>query len=422
MTRTDSRIDRRTLLKGAGGAVAATAMISLPGRPTVAQSGEGKVIVSTWDFAEEPLKPVFDAFTAETGIAVEWTANPSAGGEQVTQLAPQFASETTPVDVLNCSDEAAPGFIRAGWLTPLNETLGEGFWDDFPQAMKDYVAVWSTQDEQVYRVPNGWDFGYYWTRQDMLAELGLETPASWDDLRALGEAAKAKGIYAFGDAASQPSLAFVYAAYQDAQAGGDLFTFDEGTKAAFEFSKELIDQGYFPKDAINWTYDQSNAAYMNDQLVTMRQWSFFYDVARANTEWFAEDKAVIELPPAGPARRGTWAGAWGWTIPTFTEVPDQAKEFVKYITAPEQAVTLADTLNNFITPRTSVVTALGDKPFVALQKMYSDGDVVTNRPYHPRVSEAQAVVDTVFNGYLAGQYDIDQAIETGKNDIAALDE
>jgi len=372
------------------------------------------------DFQQDPVRPIMDAFTAETGIAVEYFTNPSAGGEQVTQLAPQFASETTPVDVLNSSDEAAPGFLRAGWLEPLDDLLPDGFWDDFPQAMKDYVAIWSTQEDQIYRIPNGWEFGYFWTRKDILDELGLTAPATWDDLRALGEAAKSKGMFAFGDAASQPSLAFVYAAYQTSQSGGDLFTFDDNTKAAFEFSKELIDKEYFPKDAINWSYDQSNAAYMADQLVTMRQWSFFYDVARANTEWFAEDKAVIDLPPAGPARRGTWAGAWGWTIPTFTKVPDQAKEFVKYISAPEQAVTLADTLSNFITPRTSVVTALADKPFVAIQKMYSDGDVVTNRPFHPRVSEAQAVVDTVFNGYLAGQYDIDEAMSTGKSDIEAL--
>lgn len=422
MARTDSRIDRRTLLKGAGGAVAATAMISLPGRPTVAQSGEGKIVVMTWDFAKDPMQPIFDAFTAETGIAIEWAQNPSSGGDQVTQLSPQFASETTPVDVLNCSDEAGPGFMRAGWLTPLSDVLATDFWDDFPQAMKDYVATWSTQDDQVYRIPNGWEFGYFWTRKDLLDEWGMTAPASWDDLRALGEAAKAKSMYAFGDAVSQPGLAFVYAAYQDSQAGGEIFAFDDATRTAFEFSKELIDKEYFPKDALNWTYDQSNAAYMADQLVTMRQWSFFYDVSRANTDWFAEDKAVIELPPAGPARRGTWAGAWGWAVPAFTEVPDQAKEFVKYITAPEQAVTLADALSNFITPRTSVVTALADKPFVAIQKMYSEGDVVTNRPFHPRVSEAQAVVDTSFSGYLAGQFDIDEAMETGKSDIAALDQ
>jgi hypothetical protein len=67
-----------------------------------------------------------------------------------------------------------------------------------------------------------------------------------------------------------------------------------------------------------------------------------------------------------------------------------------------------------------VVSALSDNPFVALQGMYSDADVVANRPFHPRVSEAQAVVDTVFNGYLAGQYDIDEAIETGMSDIEAL--
>lgn len=99
----------------------------------------------------------------------------------------------------------------------------------------------------------------------------MEAPASWDDLRALGEAAKSEGTFAFADAASKPSLAFVYGAYVVARAGGSIFDFDEGTKTAFEFAREMIDQEFFPKSAANWTYDQLNAAYMDDSLVTLRQ-------------------------------------------------------------------------------------------------------------------------------------------------------
>ena len=134
--------------------------------------------------------------------------------------------------------------------------------------------------------------------------------------------------------------------------------------------QELVDNGYFLKDAINWDYNQLNAAYMADQLVTMRQWSYFWDVSRADTAWFADDKAVIELPPEGPARRGT-AGARGWTIPTFAEKMDEAKAFVNYMTAPEQAVTLAQARSNFITRRASVLEEGADNPFVQLQGMCS---------------------------------------------------
>ena len=110
-------------------------------------------------------------------------------------------------------------------------------------------------------------------------------------------------MFAFGDAAAQPSLAFVFAAYQTSQTDGDLFAFDDGTGRVR--IRKVVDNEYFLKDAIKWDYNQLNAAYMADQLVTMRQWSYFWDVSRADTAWFADDKAVIELPPEGPARRGT---------------------------------------------------------------------------------------------------------------------
>jgi trehalose/maltose transport system substrate-binding protein len=417
---TQRRIDRRRLITGA----AATAVaVSLPGRATVARAAEsGTITVSTWSFAQKPLQPIVDKFTADTGIKVVWADNPSAGGDQVTQLTPQFASGSTPIDVLSASDEATPTFLRAGWLMPLDDLLPAGFWDDFPQAMTDYTKTWSTLDGKTYRVPHGWEYGYYWVRQDLLDEWGVAAPASWDDLLALQAKASANKMYAFGDAASQPSLAFVYAAYLASQSGGDVFAFDDGTRQAYAFAKELIDKGVFPKDALNWTYDQSNAAYMNNQLVTMRQWSFFYDVARGNKAWFAEDKAVIVLPPAGPKQRGTWAGAWGWTIPTATKVPDQAKQFLTYITAPDQALACAKALTNFISPRKSILAGMPDSPFVKLQGQYSDAGVVTLRPFNVRVAEAQSVVDSTLSGYLSGQYDLDKAMATGKSEIEALKE
>ena len=419
-TRSDGRgINRRTMLKGAG-ATAAVAAISLRGRPTHAQDGD-TIVVSAQEHTQEPLKPFIEEFRAASGVNVTFFANPSAGGEQVAQLAPQFAAESTPVDVLSSSDEAAPAFIRAGWMEPLNDIIPEGFWDEWDQSVRDYVALWSTLEDQIYRIPLGWSVGYFWTRKDLLTEWGLAAPATWDDVRAIGEAAKANGMSGFGDAGSKPSLAFVYAAYVVAQAGGSIFDFDDGTREAFAFARELVDSGYYPAGAANWTYDQLNAAYMGDQLATMRQWAFFYDVSRDNTAWFAEDKVSIELPPGGPnGQRATWGGAWGWMIPRFTDKKDAAREWITYITAPEQAGRLAEVVSDFITPRTSVFEHLGDTGLVTYMKSYSEAGVITPRPFHPQVNEAQAIVDTYFNGLLAGEYDVDAAIEGAKEEFGDL--
>lgn len=424
------RLGRRDLLKGTAklGAGAAAASSFVGGTflrhtsSTRAQSGT-EIVVSAQQFSHEPLQPFIDEFTAETGITVSFFANPAAGGEQVAQLTPQFASSSTPVDVLSSSDEAAPLFIRAGWMEPLNDIIPEGFWDDWDPSVVEYVDIWSSIEGEVYRIPHGWSVGFFWTRQDLLNEYGLEAPATWDDLRALGEVAKEDGLYAFADAASRPSLAFVYAAYVVAQSGGDIFAFDDATREAFAFARELVDNEYFPRDAANWTYDQLNAAYMGDQLVTMRQWPFFYDVVRDNTEWFTEEKATITLPPGAPdGQRATWAGAWGWMVPQFTEKKEAAKEYIRFMTAPERSGPLAEAMSDYIVPRTSVFDYLGDEGLVRYHREYSEAGVITPRPYHPRVSEAQAIIDTYFNGYLVGEYTLDEVIENGREEIEALDD
>ena len=429
MEQRPSTLSRRTLVGRTGklGIAAALAggVTSPAAGPWIQRAGAqgDEIVVSAQQFSHEPLQPFVDEFTEETGIRVSFFANPAAGGDQVAQLTPQFAASSTPVDVLSSSDEAAPLFVRAGWMEPLDDIIPDGFWDDWDQSVRDYVAIWSTVDDQVYRIPHGWSVGYFWTRQDILGEMGMEAPASWDDLRTLGEAARADGKYAFADAASQPSLAFVYAAYVVAQAGGSIFDFDEGTRTAFEFARELVDQEYFPRAAANWTYDQLNAAYMDDALVTMRQWPFFYDVSRDNTEWFAEEKTAIVLPPAGPGgQRATWAGAWGWMVPRFSQKIDAAKEYIRFMTAPERAGPLAEAMSDYITPRQSTFDVLQGQGLAANLAEYSEAGVITPRPFHPRVSEAQAIVDTLFNGYLTGQYTIDDVIANGQRDIAALTE
>ena len=107
--------------------------------------------------------------------------------------------------------------------------------------------------------------------------------------------------------------------------------------------------------------------------------------------------------------------------PDITEKMDEAKAFVNYMTAPEQAVTLAQARSNFITPR------FGSRGHGRQPLHPTAGDVLRNRRSHEPAfpytgHQAQAVVDTVFNGYLAGQFDIDEAIANGQRDIEALGE
>jgi len=73
-------------------------------------------------------------------------------------------------------------------------------------------------------------------------------------------------------------------------------------------------------------------------------------------------------------------------------------------------------------PRYSVMAELGDEGLAKYMKWYSDNNVPAPRPYHPRVAEAQNIVDDVVSAYLIGQMTLEEAVEQGKKMMAELGE
>jgi hypothetical protein len=53
---------------------------------------------------------------------------------------------------------------------------------------------------------------------------------------------------------------------------------------------------------------------------------------------------------------------------------------------------------------------------------YADADVFAARPFHPRVAEAQTVVDDMASLFLTNQASLSDVLAQGKELIAALDE
>jgi len=419
----------RTSKRMVRAAIAGVAVLPLVALAACTSSGddggtpeEGVTITyAVQGFAHEAIAPIVQEFTDETGITVELVDGPASGQDLLTQLVPAFTSGTTPYDVIDADDPAVAALIAGGWLEPLGDEVTADYLADLSEGMLDSHEQWNVVDGESYRLYHNYELGYYWVNQETLDAYGVPVPTTWEELESAGETLKQQGVYVFADAAAKPGLTFVYLAYLAAQAGGDIYAADEGTRTAFEFAKSLIDNGYFPEEAVTWNYDQSNAAYMEDTVATMRQWTFFDGVAQANTAWFTPEKAVIADPPAGPAGSKTWAGGWGMAVPAAGEHKEEAKQFVAWMNTPEIATRLAEASSFFITSRTSVLDALGGEGIVAALKHYSDSGFVVPRPFHPKAAQAEAIVDDIGQSYLTGQITIDEAMDRLKTEIAALD-
>jgi len=422
---------RRTLLKllglGAGGValapvLSACATSSGPGASASAGGGSTTITYSVQSFSHEALKPFLAEFKKKTGITVKLQGGPATDADLLTQVIPAFNSGTSPYDVMDVGDPGCATLSSAGWLTPLDDVLDAAFWGDLTPGMTDAMKTWNQKDGKTYRVYHNWELGYYWIRGDMLAKYNLKAPTTWDELVSTGKAIKAKtGAYAFADAASKPGLTFVYLAYLAAQAGGQIYKFDDGTRQAFQFAHDLIYKHQLsPKDEVTWTYDQLNSAYMTDKLLSMREWTFFWDVSKGNKSFYAPEKVQIIAPPAGPAGSKTWAGGWGIAIPKASKNQAAAKKFVQYMASADVAARLAEASSFFVTARKSIFDKLGDQGIVKYMKEYSEAGYVTPRPFHPQASKAESVVDDIGQAFLTNQMDLDTAMREGKKRIDAL--
>ena len=162
---------------------------------------------------------------------------------------------------------------------------------------------------------------------------------------------------------------------------------------------------------------------MADRVAFMRQWPFFQGVAEGNTDWFAPEKVKIELPPAGPAGSKSWVGGWGWTIPAAAPNKEGAKELIKFITSPENAPTLARGQSWFVMPRTSILEALADEgnPLLEAMGVYSEAGVPAPRPFHPRIVEAQTLVEDLASLYLTDQASLADIMRQGQRLIQDLE-
>ncbi len=425
-------LQRRSLIKLAGGGLAAAALAACgsPSASTSAPAGSAsasanagkKIVYSVQSFSHEALQPFVKEFTQKTGIEVELQSGPATDQDLLQQVIPAFNSGTSPYDVMDLGDPGCAALAPAGWLLPIDDALPQDVWDDLTPGMTDAMKQWNQLDGKTYRSYHNWELGYYWVRQDLVEKHGLTVPTTWDELVSVGSEFRDKtGGYGFADAASKPGLTFVYAAYIAAQAGGKIYDFDEGTKQAFQFMHDLIYKDkVFPKDAVTWTYDQLNSAYMKDELLSMREWTFFWDVAAGNKKWFDPAKIAIVAPPAGPAGNKTWAGGWGYSVPKAAKNPGAALEFVRYMSSPEVATRLAQASSFFITARKSIFSAIGDKGIVKHMKEYSEKDYVTPRPYSPQAAKAETVIDDIVQGYLTDQMDLETTLAEGRKRIADL--
>jgi ABC-type glycerol-3-phosphate transport system substrate-binding protein len=317
-------------------------------------------------------------------------------------------------------DDSGPVFYRAGWIEPLDDVIPPETWDDFPKIFTPQIKVFHAYQGKRYRIPHEFAIGYFWYRQDWFNQKGVQPPKTWDEFAATAKTFT-QGNVAGTLEGLKPGFIYPYLAYCTAQAGGQLFNFDEQTATAFQFVYDLIyTHKVLPESALSMDYTNQNDAYMQDRVAMMRQWPYFWGVAHDNKNWYAAGKAEIALPPAGPAGAKSWWGGWGFCVPKAAPNKEQALDLIRWISSNENAPLLARGQSWFIMPRKSILTALGNEGLLAFMKMYIENNVPSARPFHEQQDKAEAIVNDIGALFLTKQISLAEAMKQGAERIKSL--
>ncbi|MGW5362255.1 N-acetylglucosamine/diacetylchitobiose ABC transporter substrate-binding protein [Actinopolymorpha pittospori] len=123
------------------------------------------------------------------------------GTQEITaQLQPRFVNGTPPdvIDNSGAQDLDTATLVNQGQLTDLGEWLDAPSWDSPDKKVKDTVIDGTfaplTFDGKVFGLPYAFNINGLWHDAKLFRDNEWEVPKTWDDLMALGEQTKAKGL------------------------------------------------------------------------------------------------------------------------------------------------------------------------------------------------------------------------------------
>lgn len=351
------------------GAVAVTtlAAITLSGTAAIGAyeadpdlGGEIRV-VHAWAGAEgEAFQAVIDGFTAaQPDVTVTPVQVPF--DELNSQMIQQFAAGTPP-DVVS----TLPGLMRAlaaqDLLMPIDDVWDQWVTDgEYTDSLRQIASA----DGTTYGIWfKGNVNGLIWHRNDVMADLGLSDPATWDEFLAAADAVVSGGTmepFAVGAAD-----VWVPTQWNDAMLaksiGPDKFNGlidgsvswdDPDVVAAYETFNSVI-QDYWPADALNVGFTDANCQWASEGLAAFQNQGAFVNLttpANCGEDLDPEaDYTFFEMPaPVADFSDVHFVSGDLFSVARDSANPDAAKAFARWLGSAEAQAIWAER-GGFIAP------------------------------------------------------------------------
>lgn len=294
-----------------------------------------------------------DTFTADTGITVNYTVLPE--NELRDKVTQDVATQGGQYDVVSVGAYEVPIWAANDWLQPLDEYVQDDEEYDVDDLIEPMVESLSGDDGTLYALPFYGESSFTMYRKDIFKQQGLSMPErpTWAQVAKLaaqvdGARPGMRGICLRG----LPGWGEMFAPLTTVvnTFGGTWFTEDWEAKVdapefteAVKFYVDLIEKHGEAGAAQAGFTECLNA--MSQSKVAM-----WYDATSAAGS--LEDPNVSNVAgkvgyafaPVKETDSSGWLWTWSWAMPTSTQNPDTAAEFMKWATSKEYEETVGEEL------------------------------------------------------------------------------
>lgn len=343
----------------------------------------------------EAVQKLLDQYEKETNVKVEFDVLPQEEIFSKTELA--LASSSDQYDIIMTENMFIPKYAKAGWLTNLNDFITSSNLDvdDFSQGFLNSLS----KDGNRYAIPFYGESTMLMYNKEIFEQNGITAPPkTYDEMLEVAKQLTKDGKYgiAMRGLRGQGMNVYVWAGFFNGY-GGNWFTDGKPTVNSPEAIKsvevysELL-KNYAPPGGTEFSWDQVQ---LNIQQGTVAMAIDATNFA-SRIEDPSNSKVVGKIGyadvPSGPAGFFPSISAWGLGIPKGSKHPQEAFDFIAWVTSKEIQLKTALDGNRADVTRTSVFS---DPQYIERYN-YDDGQWVktvsnafnkSNPEYRPPIEQ-----------------------------------
>lgn len=267
-----------------------------------------------------------------------------------------------------------------------------------------------------YGLPFGSNNLALFYNEEVLADIGVDPPETWDELMETAEALTETDInYPLSVAAVQSEegsfqfLPFLW------QAGGDLDQLRSGeTAEALSFWKDMIDQGYMSREVLTLNQQDVAMQFVNGSTAMMVNGTWQVEQLRDSLDF---DWGVVPLP--AKEKQATAIGGENFAIGSSSDHIEEAWQVLSFLQEEEVLLEMVQA-KNYLPAREDLI----ENPYWQDDEYYqafaTSMEFARPRAYGEQYPAISNEVQNMIQGVLSGSQEMDEAINRTATEVEAL--